>query len=166
MKKLYAPWRGKYVTKADPKSTKDEKDCIFCFQLNQNDDEKYFILKRFEHSFAILNLYPYNGGHLMILPNRHEKDLDKLFPEERTDLMEASNISVKVISKTMAPSGFNLGLNLGESGGGGIPSHLHIHILPRWKSDTNFLATIFDTKIISTDIKQTYEELIKEFKKV
>jgi len=166
MKRLYAPWRQDYVTGMTGKSDKKNKtknDCVFCSQLSANDDDKYFVIKRFKHCVVMMNYYPYNAGHVMILPLEHKGDLSDLSSTVRAEMMEALNKSIQVIGKTMNAEGFNVGINLGIAGGGGIPSHLHIHILPRWRGDTNFLETIGQTKLISSDFTKVFKDLKKGF---
>ncbi len=165
MEKIYAPWREKYIKKAVQKTNSEriKADCLFCHQLKQNKDEEFYIIKRFKHTFVILNLYPYNGGHLLVLPIEHNGTLQDCSQNTRSELIETVNISMQVLKKTLQPQGFNVGLNLGQAGGGGIPSHLHFHVLPRWEGDTNFLPLTCDTKTISTDLKELYQTLKKEF---
>lgn len=164
MEKIYAPWRSAYI-KGNTYRCCDAKKtaCVFCDQLAKNKDEKFFILKRFKHCFIMLNLYPYNSGHLMVLPAEHKGTLEALTPEERADIMEATNICVNVLTKELKPEGFNIGINLGKAGGGGIPSHLHVHVLPRWEGDTNYLPLLANTKQISVDLVGIYKKLKKRF---
>lgn len=165
MKKIYAPWREKYVVRAAHKTNKErmEQDCVFCEQIKEDDDETNLILKRFKNTFVMFNLYPYNGGHLMVLPNKHWGTLDECPEEVRAELMESVTKSVEIIKKELTPQGFNIGLNMGEAGGGGIPSHLHIHIVPRWEGDTNFLPVIARAKTISVDLQKLYARLKSAF---
>jgi len=165
MKKIYAPWRESYIknTAQKPNEKRKNIDCIFCHQLNENDDEKFFILKRYKHCFTMMNLYPYNEGHLLVIPITHKKDLDSLASEERHELIDCVNIGINAVQKVLKPHGFNLGVNLGSAGGAGIPSHVHFHVLPRWEGDTNFMPTIGETKILSSDLKELYKKLKKEF---
>jgi len=169
MKKLYAPWRYEYVSdtarkKDNSNLTKDE--CLFCRQLADNNDAKYYILKRFNTCFAMMNLYPYNAGHLMILPNDHQPTLETLTKETRSEIMEVVTLSKQIIEKVLNAKGFNIGINLGIAGGGGLPSHLHVHVLPRWGGDTNFLETLGDIKLISADFDEVYQDLKKEFEEI
>lgn len=170
MKKIYAPWREKYITgtvhKPNGDRPKGESDCVFCQQLKENNDEKYFILKRYTHSYVMMNRYPYNGGHLMILPIAHKGELDECTPEERSEMMELISTCITILKQELKPQGFNVGLNTGTAGGGGIPSHLHIHVLPRWESDTNFMPILCDTKPISVDMEEVYRQLKKAFEAV
>jgi ATP adenylyltransferase len=157
---LWAPWREKYVVKATNPSRKDR--CVFCAILKEKKDRKNFIFLRTKHSFAVLNIYPFNGGHSLIVPNRHVEDLSRLTAEELKDLMDLV-IRVKAIaSKALSPDAFNIGMNLGHMAGAGIPHHLHVHIVPRWKADMNFMPVLFDTKVMPVSLAKIY----KEFKAV
>ena len=167
MKKIYAPWRAKYITgtvqKPSGDRTRTEKECVFCQQLKENNDENYFILKRHDHAYVMMNRYPYNGGHLMVLPIAHKGELDECTAQERAEIMELVNSSIVILKKELSPQGFNIGMNSGTAGGGGLPSHLHIHVLPRWESDTNFMPLLCETKPISVDLKETYNQLKRAF---
>lgn len=165
MDKLYAPWRNNYVknTKKKDGNKKMKNECVFCHAFEENNDQKNLILKRYNNCVVMINKYPYNAGHLLILPFEHKAELEELKMETRNELMQAINDTLKVIKKVMNPQGFNVGLNLGSAGGGGIPSHLHFHILPRWNGDTNYLATLGQTKVICSDFYKIYDDLKKEF---
>ncbi|MFH0898143.1 MAG: HIT domain-containing protein [bacterium] len=164
MKRLYAPWRHDYVTGKEKKDSKNLKNnCVFCDQFAQNNDEKYFILKRLQHCVVIMNYYPYNAGHVMILPYQHLEYLDQVPQEARAEMMEATTMATSAIKKALNCEGFNVGINLGAAGGGGLREHLHIHVLPRWKGDTNFLSTLVDTTLVCTDMQEVYTALKKEF---
>ena len=165
MKKVYAPWRGDYVknvvhTKKD--STNPSK-CIFCKQFSEQNDEKNFILKRKDSVIVILNLYPYNAGHLMVIPIKHKASLHDLDIKTKNELIDTVSISVEILKKELKPDGFNIGLNLGQAGGGGIPAHIHMHIVPRWNGDTNFFTVIGDTKAISFNLVEIYNQLKNSF---
>jgi len=162
MKKLYAPWRERYITEAEHKKRKT-KGCLFCKKVKTKSDAKEYILKRYPYCFVVLNAYPYNAGHLMIVPNKHTKDLKKLSSDERIELMHALSTSINILNKTLRPDGINVGINLGKAAGAGIPGHLHIHVLPRWQGDTNFMPLLAETKHISTDLNKIYKELKKAF---
>ena len=165
MKKIYAPWRERYVTHdlKDGSREHTSDECVFCSQFAQNEDDKHLILKRFSNVAIVMNLYPYHTGHLMILPLAHIPDLVGLSAQVRAEFMEATNHSIEILKKVIKPHGFNVGMNLGEASGGGIPSHLHQHVLPRWNGDTNFMPLIAGTKVISTDIQETFKKLKKVF---
>lgn len=163
-KKMYAPWRHNYIngTPNDP-SIPLKNNCIFCHEFEQNKDDEYFILKRFPQTIVMLNFYPYNAGHIMVLPIEHQGELTELAPSVRTELMEVTTQCLPILKKALDAQGFNIGINLGQAGGGGIPKHLHIHILPRWQGDTNFLETLGGVKVISSDLNKIYTNLKKHF---
>lgn len=168
MKRLFAPWRSSYAGDVSEKRTDyaNAHECVFCQQLEAQQDEKYLIIKRFEHCALLMNKFPYNAGHTLIIPYAHIGTLEKLTPIVRADMMEALTTSTNMIQKALKPDGFNIGINLGKAAGAGIPSHLHIHLLPRWESDTNFMPTIAETKVISFDLHDIYKKLVTEFEKI
>ncbi len=158
---LWAPWRGAYVTGEKPAS-----GCVFCDKFKSSDDRGNYLLFRGRHAFVIMNLYPYNNGHLMVIPVRHVADvleLDKTEFEEMGSLMRAS---VRIIKEIMHAEGFNVGCNLGAAAGAGIASHLHMHIVPRWNGDTNFMPVISETKVISEHMDATYARLSEAFSRL
>ncbi len=158
---LWAPWLKTYVEKV---SKARKKGCVFCRILKENKDRERYIFLRTEHSFGVLNIYPFNGGHALVLPQRHVDSLEKLSQEERTDLMDAL-IKVKAMCrKAFNPQAFNVGMNVGHLAGAGIPEHLHIHVVPRWSGDVNFLPALFGTKVIPISLEDTYERIINENK--
>lgn len=169
MKNLYAPWREKYtteVTNDDPKRSDAKEDCVFCQHLADQDDEKHLILGRYEHNFVIVNKYPYNAGHLLILPFEHTHAFEKLKPTVSNELMELMKAATAILREELKSAGTNVGFNLGKAAGAGIPGHLHAHILPRWNGDTNFLPTLAQTKQISADIFKMYERLKPHFNRL
>lgn len=153
MDKIWAPWRKKYVTHKKPES------CIFCAGSKESQDEKNYIVKRTKHSFVMLNIFPYNNGHLMAAPYKHTPDLNDLSEEELIDLMNLVRLSQRLLKKVLKPAGFNIGMNIGTSAGAGVADHLHIHIVPRWTGDTNFMPIIADTKLISESLDSLYKSL-------
>ena len=165
MKILYAPWRDNYTSSVAHSKDSDtpEHECVFCNHFKDTKDEQHFILRRFDHTVAILNRYPYNAGHMMLLPRRHVESLDKLSSKERAELMELTSQSVEILKKALKAEGLNVGINLGKAAGAGIPSHLHVHILPRWTGDTNFVPAIGETKVISFDLTEIFNKLKPEF---
>jgi ATP adenylyltransferase len=167
MKKIYAPWRHSYVADDvkgnEGRSLCSKDECVFCTQFAQQDDEKNLILQRYAHTVVVLNHYPYNAGHVMVLPREHKPDLSDLHTDERNELMEITTLCIEKIKPTLKPHGFNVGINLGASAGAGLPSHLHVHVVPRWNGDTNFMPILSDTKVISSNIHQVYQELRKLF---
>lgn len=167
MKKLYAPWRRFYAQSVEDRKQglsidkESPQPCIFCTLAAQSDqDEKNFVLERFKHSFVMLNLYPYNGGHVLIVPYSHVETLDQLTADTRSELIEAANKIIRALEKELEPDGFNIGMNIGgKAAGGSIPDHIHMHVLPRWYGDTSFLPTLADTKPISEDLRALYIQL-------
>ena len=165
MKDLYAPWRSPYSSsdESHKKTTAPSSDCVFCDCIKQNEDVHNFILKRYNHCIAILNKYPYNAGHLMVIPNQHVKKLTDLPEHARIEIMEIITHATSIVEKELKSEGINIGINLGAASGAGIPSHLHWHILPRWNGDTNFLPTLANTKVISFDLTEIYKLLKPKF---
>lgn len=165
MRILYAPWRSMYAARIDEgkQAHLPAHSCDFCAQVKKSNDAEFFILRRFTHCFAILNKYPYNAGHLMILPFAHVASLAELPKEARTEIMQAITESISIVEKILKPEGVNMGLNIGKASGAGIPSHIHFHVLPRWAGDTNFLPTLVNTKVVSFDLREIYEKLKPEF---
>ena len=160
MDKLWAPWRVKYVTEMIGKT----KGCVFCRMLKEKNDKKNLIVIRTKLSFTVLNLFPYNNGHVLILPNRHVADPGKLSEEENTDLFRLLNTTKSLLDKTLKPAGYNVGMNLGRVAGAGFPGHLHIHIVPRWKGDSNFMPVIGQTKVISQSLQMLHKKLTDQHK--
>ena len=154
MDKLWAPWRINYISTA-----KKQKGCLFCAAAKSSADKQNLILFRSRSVFAILNKYPYNNGHLMISPYRHIKDLKSFSRGEILDMFSTLNKMQDILKKTLNPDGFNIGINTGGSAGAGIPNHLHTHIVPRWKEDTNFMPVLFETKVISQSLDELYVRL-------
>ena len=162
---LYAPWRDKYVTNSkEGKSTQEEEMCVFCQKIVQkNLDSQEFILKRTQHALVILNLYPYNGGHLLILPLQHVANLEDVSKEVRHELMELMSASIVILKNVLQAQGVNAGMNLGRASGAGIPSHLHLHVVPRWVGDTSFITVIGNTKNVSVDLEKIYNNVKPAF---
>jgi ATP adenylyltransferase len=159
---LWRPWRMSYVKAA----TKKTKKCIFCEKMKESEDEKNFILRRSRCSFLILNIYPYNNGHIMCVTKRHVDTLEKLTREELMDLLENLIYGIKVLRRAFSPHGFNIGINLGKVAGAGIDKHLHIHIVPRWQGDTNFMPTVAECKVLPQMLSDTYTILKKLLSRV
>jgi len=156
MKKIWAPWRSRYIS--SPKSG----SCPFC---NARDNEKKSHLLYFDTLAAvILNKYPYTGGHILISPLRHIALLEELSIDESTDIFSLARASVTALKAAFKPDGFNIGMNLGPSAGAGIADHLHLHVVPRWDGDTNFMPVLADTKVLSAHLDETYEILKPLFK--
>jgi ATP adenylyltransferase len=152
---IYAPWRYAYI-----KSTVEgrREECIFCEAPKKSDDES-LILYRGKYSYIIMNLYPYNTGHVMIVPYRHVPSLEDLNDNEALEMMQLVKIAIKALRKVYNPHGFNIGVNLGRIAGAGVEEHVHIHIVPRWNGDTNFMPVIAGVKVISQDVREAYKAL-------
>ncbi|MCL5436302.1 MAG: HIT domain-containing protein [Candidatus Dependentiae bacterium] len=166
MKYLYAPWRGSYSKECGSEHQKDGA-CPFCQALGEDRDQDHFILRRFTHTAVLLNLFPYNPGHLLIIPKRHIAQLQELTAEEHDELWRVTRVAIVIMTEKLASCGTNMGANLGGgASGGSIPGHLHIHAVPRWEGDTGFLPVIADTKPLSEDLRTVYDILTEPFKKV
>ncbi len=142
---------------------RNSSGCIFCDHLVAGDDEAAHILHRAQHVFVLLNAFPYNTGHLMVAPLRHVADVADLDEAERRELFELSCRAVEIVRDTMGAQGFNTGMNLGAAGGAGIPGHLHMHVVPRWKGDTNFMSVTANTKVLPEMLADTYTKLKPRF---
>ena len=156
---LWSPWRYSYI-----KSGETERDaqshCVFCSVLeNPASDEEKFILHRAGFNFVILNIYPYTSGHLMIVPYSHTAELFELPKETSDELMDLTKRCQSAIKGIYQPHGINLGINLGKAAGAGVADHLHLHILPRWVGDVNFMTAVGQTRTIPEDLRETYEKL-------
>lgn len=161
MDKLWAPWRVTYITDI----LKKDKGCIFCRMVKEKKDRKNYVLIRKQHAYSVLNLYPYNNGHMLIVPNRHVDDLSKLAKSEREELFDLLDETKVLLAKALHPGGYNIGINLGRTAGAGFPGHLHIHLVPRWNGDVNFMPVTAHTKVISQSLKALYRELSHAYKK-
>jgi ATP adenylyltransferase len=164
MERLYSPWRSKYIESFKVHSLeKKEEGCVFCTALESKNDKDRLLVYRGKLVFVMMNLYPYNSGHMMILPNRHTADFNSLTSEENTECSSLLQTAQKALEELSHPHGYNIGMNLGKAGGAGIDDHLHWHIVPRWNGDTNFMPTIADVKMVSEDMEQQWEKLHKYF---
>lgn len=137
--------------------------CVFCSIAAREDDEKTFVLHRAAHNFVVLNVYPYTSGHLMIVPFEHTADFSGLPKETSDELMDLAKRTQSILEETYRPHGFNLGMNLGRAAGAGVSDHLHLHILPRWFGDANFMTTVGEARVIPEDLRTTYERLRGRF---
>lgn len=137
----------------------DKKECVFCEMIASSKDEAHFILYRGKSNFVVLNKYPYVSGHLMIVPYRHLSTIEDFTPEETSEMMLLATIAVKALREQYQSQGFNLGMNIGKAAGAGIEEHAHLHVLPRWGGDTNFITVVGDMRIIPEDLKTTYAKL-------
>ncbi len=154
MQHLWSPWRMTYIT-----NYKRDSACAFCAELAKSDGPENLIVARWPLVFLILNRYPYNSGHLMVCPYEHVATLDDLEEAARIELMEMSTRAAQTLTQVYHPQGFNLGINLGAAGGAGIEEHIHMHILPRWGGDTNFISTLGTTRVLPESLEETYRRI-------
>lgn len=161
MNLLWAPWRMEYIKRDRSKPS----GCVFCEKHQKTDDAENLVLYRAKTSFILMNLYPYNNGHLLIAPYRHIGEYTELTDSERREITDLSSLSITVMKKVFKPQGFNMGMNIGEVSGAGIADHLHQHIIPRWSGDTNFMPVIGQTKVMVEGLLDTWRNLRDEFEK-
>lgn len=150
---LWAPWRIDYIL------GEKEDGCVFCNKQAGEDDKKNLILFRGKFCFVIMNYYPYNNGHVMVVPKRHIAELQLLSEQEHNEMMQLMSKSIEILKDKMLPHGFNIGMNLGAIAGAGVKDHLHFHIVPRWSGDMNFMPVTGHTKVISEALEVTWEKL-------
>ncbi|OGR00888.1 MAG: HIT family hydrolase [Deltaproteobacteria bacterium RIFOXYA12_FULL_61_11] len=153
VERLWAPWRLEYLLAPKPEG------CVFCLARDGEPETSKLVLRRYERCFVILNKYPYTNGHLMVVPNAHCDDLVGVDDETLLDMGRVSRRCLSALRACMRPEGFNLGYNLGSAAGAGIDEHLHFHIVPRWNGDTNFMAVLADTRVISEHLTATMQKL-------
>ncbi len=159
MDKIFAPWRMQYILSNSDDNEEKDTGCIFCKFPTLDEDEKHLILHRGKYCFVILNAFPYNPGHLMVVPYRHTAELPGLKPEELAEMMSLCQTAHLVLTAVMKPQGFNLGMNLGKVAGAGIDGHLHMHVVPRWNGDTNFMPVLGEVRVISEALNSTWKRL-------
>jgi ATP adenylyltransferase len=159
MEFLYAPWRGSYIKQSTT------QECPFCNKIQQENDRENLLLKRYRYCAVFMNKFPYNKGHLLIIPYMHTKNIYELRAEERNEIIEVTAQIIKIIEAQLNTQGINVGMNIGKVSGGSIEDHLHIHIIPRFLGDTNFLAVTGQTKVITYDIMNLYDQLYSLFNK-
>lgn len=157
MQQLWAPWRLQFILQ--PKTDA----CFLCDAARGDDDRGCLLLCRTEWSICVMNRYPYNNGHLLVAPQRHEGDLEQLRPEELTDMNLLLQRTLAVLREAIAPQGFNIGANIGKVAGAGIADHLHMHVVPRWDGDTNFMPVLSDVKVVPQSIDDLYGSLRPKF---
>lgn len=155
MKRIWSPWRMKYIESNEQK----EDGCIFCNALARVDNAENLIIKRGEKAFVILNLYPYTSGHIMVAPMAHQPSLEFLDPASRAEMMELTAQAIEVLKQIYNPQAFNVGANIGEAAGAGEPGHVHMHIVPRWVGDTNFMSTLGETRVLPESLEETYKRI-------
>jgi ATP adenylyltransferase len=160
--RLWSPWRSEYLSSGGADA--QTQGCLFCnLRDNPEQDESNFVLHRGANSFVVLNIYPYISGHLMIVPYEHLGDLDAASKATTDDMMDLTKRAQTALREAYKPTGFNVGMNLGHSAGAGIVDHIHIHILPRWAGDTNFMTTVANTRVLPESLKDTYQKLRGKF---
>ncbi|ACD66802.1 MAG TPA: HIT domain-containing protein [Sulfurihydrogenibium sp.] len=161
MERLYSPWRSQYI-----EGLEKSEGCFLCKAYQENNDEKNLLLYRGERAFVILNLFPYNAGHLMVCPNEHIGDFTVLDDKTLYEISLLTKDMVKLLKKVLKPDGFNIGYNLGRAAGAGLETHIHNHIVPRWVGDTNFMPVLGEVRVISQDLKEKYYKLKEGLKDV
>ena len=157
MDRLWAPWRSAYITKCV--SSKKGVKCIFCVGRSAKNDKRRYILTRSRHAFSILNPFPYNNGHVMVAPYRHIRDFERLSQDEILDMMRLLEEAKTDLDRHLKPHGYNIGMNLGRASGAGFDGHIHMHIVPRWVGDTNFMSIVADARIISRSLAEMHRLL-------
>jgi ATP adenylyltransferase len=160
VERLWTPWRRAYIEGNSEKST----GCFLCAAAASDDDRGHLVLLRAKSVFVLLNLYPYSSGHLMIAPYEHTGDLVHLDKNAAAELMHTTQRGVDVLQREYRPDAFNIGMNLGKVAGAGVPDHLHVHVVPRWGGDTNFMPVLADTKVLPESLDQTYDRLEPYFR--
>jgi len=158
MDRLWTPWRFEYIRTAD-----QAPSCVFCHVLQETRDDANLLLYRGKHAFVILNLFPYTSGHMMCVANRHIASLSEAEPEERHEIIDLGQVCEEALRREYKPNGFNLGFNLGRAAGAGVEHHLHLHVLPRWVGDSNFVSVVGETRVLPEELPATYQRLLPYF---
>ncbi|WP_254767122.1 HIT family protein [Salinilacihabitans rarus] len=161
MEQVFAPWRIEWIEREE--KNPDVEECVFCELPKRGDDRENLLVARSERSFVLLNNYPYNPGHVMVIPRVHTGDYRDLDDDQLLDHARLKRRTVDALEVAMEPDGFNAGLNLGEGAGGSVADHLHTHVVPRWRGDTNFMPVLSETKVIVEALADTYERLHEAF---
>ncbi len=165
MERLWAPWRMTYISGASAKAY-PQGACVFCLKWQEREDAENLVLFRGTTCYIMMNLFPYTNGHLMVVPVRHTADLSALSEAERLEVFALGQKGIEALTRAIHPDGFNIGMNLGRVAGAGIADHLHLHIVPRWNGDTNFMPVLGETRVISEGLTETYEKLVRVLEKV
>ena len=155
---LFTPWRYAYVTGAEK-----AVECVFCAAFALGDDRRAGIVHRGEHCFVILNSFPYTSGHVMVVPFRHTDQLQKLEPEAAHEMIALAQRTEGILRELYHPDGLNMGINLGKAAGAGIAAHIHMHVLPRWVADSNFMSVVGETRVLPEDLETTYRRIRERF---
>ncbi len=158
---LFSPWRMTYI-----ENHNKVEGCAFCIAVSQKDGVDNLIITRGQQTFVILNRYPYTSGHLMIVPYNHQPSLELLDPQTRAEMMELASLAVQVLQAEYHPQGFNLGMNVGVVAGAGIAEHVHLHVVPRWGGDTNFMSSLANTRVLPESLEDTYRKVKEGWAKV
>jgi ATP adenylyltransferase len=158
---LWTPWRYQYVSNVDK-----VEGCVFCRKVAENDDENALIVHRAKHCFVILNAFPYTSGHVMVVPYDHTDQLQKLSPEAATEMMHLTQKLEGVLRELYHPDGINLGMNIGKAAGAGVAGHIHMHVLPRWVADANFMTVVGETRILPETLKETWKRVREAFSQI
>jgi len=158
MDHLWTPWRFQHVS-----SSHLESECVFCRLLSEQQDRQNLILLRKKNSYLLLNRYPYTTGHLLVVTRRHIATLTEASPEELVEIIQLASCCENVLFRAYQPDGFNVGCNLGKSAGAGVVGHLHLHMVPRWEGDANFVSVVGETRLVPEDLQQTYDKLLPYF---
>ena len=165
---IWAPWRNQYIRSIDPDPAGSDSDhCFFCdYWANPDNDRKNRVLWRTNSCLVVFNKYPYTAGHLLITPEKHLPDMDPLDDQTLLELMRLTRDSQKILRHSISPHGFNVGINLNRSAGAGLPGHFHIHVVPRWQGDTNFMSVTGDVRVISQSLDDLYDQLKENSEKL
>lgn len=158
MNHLWSPWRMEYI-----ENNNKEEGCVFCNAQSQQDSAENLIAYRGKLSYVILNRFPYTSGHLMVIPFQHVPNLEELDPDTRAEMMELTSHCTRVLKDIYRPQGFNVGVNIGEAAGAGVLGHVHIHIVPRWKGDTNFMSSVGGVRVLPEALEATYQRVKERF---
>jgi ATP adenylyltransferase len=162
MDRLWSPWRGEYIASAT--ASDSSARCVFCeIQADARHDQENFVLHRARLNFVVLNIHPYSSGHLLIVPNEHTAELSAVAKETSDELMDLTKRAEAAIREAYQPDGINIGMNLGRAAGAGIAGHVHMHMLPRWNGDTNFMTTVGGTRVLPEDLTTTFSRLHDRF---
>ena len=159
MEHIFAPWRMQYILSNSDDSPSKGSGCIFCDFPKENNDEQRLIIHRGALCFVIMNAFPYNPGHLMVVPYRHTADFLSLTKDETSEMMSLCQTAHSVLTNLMKPHGFNIGMNIGKTAGAGIDQHLHMHIVPRWDGDTNFMPVLGEVRVVSEALSSTWKRI-------
>ncbi len=163
MKRMWSPWRSQYIQTFKKPPKKKNGRSLFTAAWKSRDDDKHLIVWRGTYCFVIMNRYPYNSGHLMIVPYRQTSEFLDLTAQELDEIMQTAQRAMKALGSVMRPQGYNFGANIGRASGAGVDDHIHFHIVPRWNGDTNFMPVLSSTKVISEDMKETLKKLRRRF---